>query len=89
MHGIGGIFGAIATGILMAPGLGGTGGDDFVMGAQVVTQIKAVLITVLWSGIGSAVLIYVTKAITGLRVASDDERQGLDLTSHGESAYHA
>ncbi|MGB2892897.1 MAG: ammonia channel protein, partial [Albidovulum sp.] len=89
VHGIGGIFGAIATGILMAPGLGGTGGDDFVMGAQVVTQIKAVLITVLWSGIGSAVLIYVTKAITGLRVASDDERQGLDLTSHGESAYHA
>jgi len=48
-----------------------------------------VAITLLWSGIGSLVLIHVTKAITGLRVATDDERQGLDLTSHGESAYHA
>ncbi|MFN6952243.1 MAG: ammonium transporter [Albidovulum sp.] len=89
VHGIGGIVGAIGTGILMAPGLGGTGAEDFSMGAQVVTQIKAVLITILWSGIGSAVLIYVTKALIGIRVASDDERQGLDLTSHGESAYHA
>ena len=89
VHGIGGIVGAIGTGILMAPGLGGTGGDDFVMGAQVMTQIKAVLITIAWSGIGSLVLIYIAKAITGIRVATDDERQGLDLTSHGESAYHA
>jgi Amt family ammonium transporter len=89
VHGIGGIIGAIATGVLMAPGLGGTGGDDFAMGSQVAIQIKAVFITILWSGIGSAVLIYITKAITGIRVATDDERQGLDLTSHGESAYHS
>lgn len=89
VHGIGGIVGAIGTGILMAPGLGGMGGEDFAIGAQVMIQIKAVLITLLWSGVGSLILIYITKAITGIRVASDDERQGLDLTSHGESAYHS
>ncbi len=89
VHGIGGIVGAIGTGILMAPGLGGTGGEDFSMGGQVVIQFKAVLITLLWSGIGSAILIYITKAVTGIRVATDDERQGLDLTAHGESAYHS
>ena len=89
VHGIGGIVGAIGTGILMAPGLGGMGGEDFAIGAQVMIQIKAVLITLVWSGVGSLILIYVTKAITGIRVASEDERQGLDLTSHGESAYHS
>lgn len=89
VHGVGGIIGAIATGILMAPGLGGTGGDDFAMGAQVLIQIKAVIITLLWSGIGSLILLYIVKAITGLRVSVDDERQGLDLTTHGESAYHS
>lgn len=89
VHGVGGIIGAIATGILMAPGLGGTGGDDFAMGAQVLIQIKAVIITLLWSGIGSLILLYIVKAVTGLRVSVDDERQGLDLTTHGESAYHS
>ena len=89
VHGVGGIIGAIGTGILMAPGLGGTGGDDFSIAAQVVIQAKAVLLTLVWAGVGSLVLLYIVKAITGLRVASDDERQGLDLTSHGESAYHA
>jgi Amt family ammonium transporter len=59
------------------------------MAAQVAAQLKAVLITALWSGIGSAVLIHVTRAATGIRVGRDDERQGLDLTAHGESAYHA
>ncbi|MGD9916905.1 MAG: ammonium transporter [Paenirhodobacter sp.] len=89
VHGVGGIIGAIMTGVLMAPGLGGTGGDDFAIGAQVLIQIKAVIITLLWSGIGSLVLLYITKGITGLRVSVDDERQGLDLTTHGESAYHS
>jgi Amt family ammonium transporter len=58
------------------------------MGAQVAAQAKAVLITVLWSGIGSAVLIFVTKSVTVIRVSREDERQGLDLTAHGECAYH-
>tara|TARA_Y100000815_G_scaffold272845_1_gene302645 strand:- start:157 stop:1524 length:1368 start_codon:yes stop_codon:yes gene_type:complete len=89
VHGIGGIIGAIGTGILMAPSLGGTGGDDFAIGAQVWIQIKAVLLTIVWSGVGSLVIIYIAKAITGIRAAEEDEREGLDLASHGESAYHS
>ncbi len=90
VHGVGGIIGAIGTGILCAPALGGTGFvvEAGTMAAQVAAQIKAVAITLLWSGIGSLILLYITKAVVGLRVSSDDERQGLDLTSHGESAYH-
>ena len=89
VHGIGGIVGAVMTGVLMAPGFGGTGGDDFSIVSQVITQIKAVVVTIAWAGIGSIILLYIVKAVTGLRVATDDERQGLDLTTHGESAYHS
>ncbi|MBC7137329.1 MAG: ammonium transporter [Defluviimonas sp.] len=89
IHGIGGIIGAVGTGILTAPGLGGTGAEDFVIAAQTWIQIKAVLITIVWSGVGSLILLYVTKAITGLRVSADDERGGLDQSAHGESAYHS
>ncbi|WP_415184259.1 ammonium transporter [Phaeovulum sp.] len=91
VHGIGGIVGAICTGILCAPFLGGTGYvvEAGTMGAQVMAQIKAVIITLLWSGVGSLILLYLTKAIAGLRVSPEDERQGLDLTAHGEKAYHA
>jgi len=91
VHGIGGIVGAIGTGILCAPTLGGTGYvvEAGTMGAQVLTQIQAVLVTLVWSGVGSAVLILITKAITGIRASDDAEREGLDLASHGESAYHA
>ena len=59
------------------------------MAAQVWIQIKAVLLTIVWSGIGSLVIIYIAKAITGIRAAEEDEREGLDLASHGESAYHS
>ena len=91
VHGIGGIVGAIGTGILCAPALGGTGYvvEAGTMGAQVLTQIQAVLVTLVWSGVGSAVLILIVKAITGIRASDDAEREGLDLASHGESAYHA
>ncbi len=91
IHGIGGIVGAIMTGILCAPSLGGTGFvvEAGTMGAQVFAQIKGVVTTIVWSGVGSLVLIYIVKAIIGIRVAEEDERQGLDLTSHGESAYHS
>jgi ammonium transporter, Amt family len=90
VHGIGGIIGAIMTGILCAPSLGGTGFvvEAGTMGAQVAAQIKAVLVTLVWSGVGSLILIYIVKSITGLRVSTDDERLGLDQSSHGESAYH-
>ena len=89
IHGIGGIIGAIGTGIFTAPGLGGIGPEDFSIAAQVLVQIKAVGITVLWCGIGSAVIYKVVDLVVGLRVDTDAERQGLDLTAHGESAYHA
>ncbi|MEZ5745997.1 MAG: ammonium transporter [Paracoccaceae bacterium] len=88
IHGIGGIVGAIGTGVLTAPGLGGTGGPDFSIATQVVIQAKAVLITILWCGVGSAVLFKLVDMVIGLRVERDAERLGLDLSSHGESAYH-
>ncbi|MCX7645742.1 MAG: ammonium transporter [Rhodobacteraceae bacterium] len=87
IHGIGGIVGAIGTGILTAPWLGGTGAEDFSIAAQTWIQIKAVLVTIAWCGIVSLVILYVVKAITGLRVRDEEEREGLDLTSHGERAY--
>jgi ammonium transporter, Amt family len=91
VHGVGGIIGAIGTGILCDPSLGGTGFvvEAGTMGAQVAAQIKAVAITIVWSGVGSLILLYITKAITGLRVDVETERRGLDQSSHGESAYHS
>ena len=98
VHCIGGIVGAIGTGIVADPSLGGQGWVDYTvfpavagtfdMGAQVFTQIKAVLLTLVWSGVVSLVLFYVIKMVFGLRPSADDERQGLDQTSHGESAYN-
>lgn len=90
IHGVGGIVGAILTGVFAAEGLGGVGyAENGSMGVQVWVQIKAILVTFLWCGIGSVVLFSVVKAITGLRPSTDDERQGLDITSHGETAYHS
>ena len=89
IHGIGGIIGAIGTGIFTAPFLGGTGAEDFSIAAQTWIQIKAVVITIVWCGVGSAILYKVVDAIVGLRVTPEAERQGLDLTSHGEAAYHS
>ena len=90
VHGIGGIIGAIGTGILAAPSLGGTGfvAEGGTMGAQVYAQILGVVITIVWSGVVSLVALYICKAVTGLRVTTDEEREGLDLTSHGERAYN-
>jgi Amt family ammonium transporter len=88
IHGIGGIIGAIGTGIFTAPGLGGTGGDDYSMLGQTWIQIEAVVITILWCGIASLVLYKLVDVFIGLRVDEDTERQGLDQVAHGESAYH-
>ncbi|MBW6505275.1 MAG: ammonium transporter [Rhodobacteraceae bacterium] len=89
IHGIGGITGAIGTGIFTAPSLGGTGAEDFSIAGQVLIQAQAVGVTILWCGVVSVVLFKLVDMVLGLRVSSDDERQGLDLTTHGESAYHA
>jgi len=88
IHGVGGIVGAIGTGIVYSPALGGPGGDDFVMSAQVWIQVKAVLVSIAWAGIGTAVALFIVKMIIGLRVSEQVEREGLDLGEHGESAYN-
>jgi len=88
IHGVGGIVGAIGTGIVAAPSLGGTGAEDFAIGSQVWTQIVAVVVTLVWTGIGSVVLYKITDLVVGLRVTQDQEREGLDLADHGERAYN-
>ena len=88
IHGVGGIVGAIGTGIVYAPRFGGPGGADFDMGKQLVTQFLAVGTTIVWAAIGTAIAIYAAKALTGLRVSPEVEREGLDLGEHGERAYN-
>ena len=89
IHGIGGILGAIGTGILNSESFGGIGYGDLSAAAQTWVQIQAVLVTIVWCGIGSLILYKVVDLIFGLRPNADAERQGLDLTSHGEVAYHS
>jgi len=88
IHAVGGIIGAIGTGIVYSPALGGPGGDDFVMGAQVVTQIQAVLVAIVWAAVGTAIAVFIAKLVTGLRVSPEVEVEGLDLGEHGERAYN-
>jgi ammonium transporter, Amt family len=100
VHCIGGILGALATGILVSPALGGVGLTDYtlkpgeaapgeyVMLAQLILQAKAIGVTLLWSGIVSAILYKIVDVVIGLRPETDREREGLDLTEHGERAYN-
>ena len=91
VHGVGGILGAILTGVFAAQSLGGTGGltpDSFSMGAQVWIQTKSVLFTVVWSGVVSFIAYKIVDLLIGLRVSEEEERQGLDISSHGETAYN-
>lgn len=88
IHGVGGMIGAIGTAVVYAPSLGGPGGADYDMGAQLVTQLLATVTTIVWAAVGTAVAMYVAKALTGLRVSEEVEREGLDLGEHGERAYN-
>lgn len=88
IHGVGGIIGAIGTGIVYAPQFGGPGDGSTGIGAQLGIQITAVAATIVWAAIGTTIAIYVAKALTGLRVSQDVEREGLDLGEHGERAYN-
>ena len=97
VHGVGGIVGAVLTGVFAAPSLGGTGVFDYVANAasadysiasQVWVQTKAVLITIVWSVIVSFIAFKLVDLVVGLRVSEDEEREGLDISSHGETAYH-
>jgi Amt family ammonium transporter len=99
VHCIGGIVGALGTGILVNPLLGGTGITDYAMNAgaggiaeydlltQMIAQLKDVIVTLLWSGIGSAIIWKIVDIIVGLRPSPEKEREGLDITDHGERAY--
>jgi Amt family ammonium transporter len=88
VHGIGGMIGAVGTGIVYAPSLGGPGAADYAMGAKLLVQIEAVLTTVVWAAIGTVIAITIAKALTGLRVSPEVEQEGLDLGEHGERAYN-
>jgi Amt family ammonium transporter len=88
VHGIGGIAGALLTGVFTAPSLGGTGGDDFDIMSQLMIQGEGVLITIVWSAVAAFIAFKIADIIVGLRVSEDAEREGLDTTSHGERAYH-
>ena len=88
IHGIGGMVGALGTGIVYAPWLGGPGKPDFDMGKQLLTQFYAVGTTIVWAAIGTVIAMYIAKALTGLRVDPEVELEGLDLGEHGERAYN-
>ena len=89
VHGIGGITGALLTGVFAAPWLGGTQGADYSMASQLYIQAKSVLVTIVISGVVALVAYKIVDMVVGLRVSEEDEREGLDITSHGETAYHA
>ncbi len=97
VHGVGGILGALLTGVFAAPSLGGSGIFDYVANKastdysildQVIVQATAVGTTVVWSAVVAFVAFKLVDIVIGLRVPEEEEREGLDITSHGESAYH-
>jgi Amt family ammonium transporter len=97
VHAVGGILGALLTGVFNAPGLGGPGFvTDWVtaatgfssIGEQLWVQAKAVGVTIVWSGVVAAIAYKIADAVVGLRVTEEEEREGLDVNSHGEAAYH-
>jgi Amt family ammonium transporter len=96
VHGVGGIVGALLTGVFAAPSLGGTGIFDYVknaanpeysIGSQVWIQLQGVLITIVLSAVVAYIAFKIVDVLVGLRVPEDEEREGLDIASHGESAY--
>ncbi len=101
VHGVGGIVGALLTGVFSSPNLGGPSamGDwvtatmitsaDFSIASQVLIQAKAVLVTIVWSGVVSLIAFKLVDLTIGLRVTEEEEREGLDISSHGETAYHS
>jgi len=97
VHGVGGIVGALLTGVFNNQALGGPGfvGDWVTasvasnsIGVQVWIQLKAVLLTIVWSGVVSLIAFKVVDLVVGLRVTEEEEREGLDISAHGETAYH-
>ena len=96
VHGVGGMLGAVLTGVFADPALGGVGVYDYVankvadfsMSGQVISQLWGIGTTIIWSGVVSFVAYKLVDLTIGLRVTEEEEREGLDTVSHGESAYH-
>jgi Amt family ammonium transporter len=106
IHGIGGIVGAIGTGLLVNPAWGGAGVVDYAscakdgdistcdtavysLATQVMSQVKAVGVTIIWSAIASAIVFFLIKLVIGLKASPESEEEGLDISEHGERAYHS
>jgi len=88
VHGIGGMIGAIGTGIVYSSTLGGPSKPDFDMGHQLLVQLETVGTTIVWAAVGTVIAIYIAKLVTGLRVSREVELEGLDIGEHGERAYN-
>ena len=89
IHGVGGIVGGILVGVFNAKALGGLGLDSVsLIGGQLLVQLEGIVITIIWSGVVAFVAFKIADMLCGLRVSEDMEREGLDITTHGESAYH-
>ena len=97
VHGVGGILGALLTGVFAAPSLGGTGVYDYVankvnpdysIAGQVWIQFQGVITTIIWSAVVAFIAYKIVDLVIGLRVAEEEEREGLDISSHGETAYN-
>ncbi|RZL00699.1 MAG: ammonium transporter [Rubrivivax sp.] len=100
VHGVGGILGALLTGVFNSPNLGGPSAvadwvtvgmvapADYSIVSQVIIQAKAVGLTIVWSGIVSVIAFKIVDLVIGLRVSEEEEREGLDISAHGETAYH-
>lgn len=88
IHGVAGIMGAILTGVFADPNVGGTPGLIYGNFKQVIVQIGGVIATIIYSGILTTVILFVVKAVVGLRVSEEEEIEGVDSTEHGEKAYN-
>ena len=99
VHGVGGVLGALLTGVFASPALGGQGIFDYVankmsadpysISGQVWIQLQGVLTTIIWSGVVSLIAYKLVDLVIGMRVPEEEEREGLDISNHGETAYHA
>lgn len=88
VHGVGGIVGALLTGVFSAASLGGIKGGDYSIASQLLVQAEGVLITMVWSSVVAYVTFKIVDMLVGLRVTEEEEREGLDIATHGETAYH-
>ena len=90
VHGVGGIVGALLTGVCASEALGGVGyADGVTMVSQVIAQGKSVVVTLVWSGVVATVALFIADKVVGLRASEEVETLGLDLTEHGEEGYHS